>query len=81
MTEDNMKSITGTVVKKTSSPGSKSEHEGFYLLSGGKQYLLRKPGRNPFETAADFSAYEGRKVNCVGSTDDYVFFVDQISIS
>jgi hypothetical protein len=81
MPEDKKITITGNVQKKTSSPGSKSEHEAFYLMSGGKQYLLRRPGSNPFETASYFSDYEGKKVSCLGSTDDYVFFVDQIIIT
>lgn len=79
MRGDNKRTVKGTVVRKISSPGSKSEHEAFYLLSGGNQYLLRKPGGNPFETSAEFSAYEGMTVNCTGSTEDYVFFVDQIT--
>jgi hypothetical protein len=81
MTGNKKKTIQGTVIKKLSSPGSKSEHEGYYLLSGGKQWLLRKPGGNPFETARDFGAYEGKKVHCAGNADDYVFFVDQITMA
>jgi len=79
MPGDNKKMITGTVQKKISAPGSKSEHEAFYLLSGGKQYLLRKTGGNPFDTAVDFGVYEGKKVSCSGNIEDYVFFVDQIT--
>lgn len=78
MSEDKKLTITGTVQKKISSPGSKAEHKAYYLLSGGKNYLLRKPGGNPFETAGDFAAFEGKKVSCIGRADDYVFFVDEI---
>jgi hypothetical protein len=79
MSGDSKKMITGTVQKKISSPGSKTEHEAYYLLSGGKQWLLRKRGSNPFDTSADFRAFEGKKVSCKGTPDDYVFFVDEIS--
>jgi hypothetical protein len=76
MTE-NRKSIKGVVEKKLSGKGSKSEHLAYYLVTSEKQYLLRKKNENPFEQTS-FEQYNGMQVQCTGTIDEYVFFVDDI---
>jgi hypothetical protein len=78
MPEDKKVRITGIVIKKLSSPGSKSERAAYYVQSGGKQYQLRKRNENPWNPSTDFGVYEGKQVSFVGTIDDYTLFVDEL---
>jgi hypothetical protein len=77
MPEDETTFFEGTVQKRIASKGSKSEHAAFYLMTKGKQYLLRRRGENPFQHFS-FNAFEGKTVRCKGTIEDYVLFVDEI---
>ena len=72
-------SIEGEVQHVISSKGSKSEHQAYYLISTKGQFLLRRRDENPFEQHS-FKKFEGKKVLCKGTTDEYVFFVDEIKL-
>jgi len=80
MPEDKKVRITGLVIRKTSSPGSKSEREAYYIQSGRKQYQLRRRNENPWNPVTDFGIYEGRKVSFTGTVEDYTLFVDDLPI-
>jgi len=78
MQDDSIITLKGYVRKKLSSPGSKSEHIAYYLISPKGRFLLRRYGQNAFETDKFFGTYEGQTVICSGVIDDYVLFVNEI---
>ncbi len=81
MPEDKKVRITGIVIRKTASPGSKSEREAFYIQSGKNQFQLRRRYENPWHPKTDFSVYEGKTVSFTGTLDDYTLFVDDLPIT
>ena len=70
----------GTVVRKMFSPGSKSQHYAFYLITEKDEWVLRIRGENSFENKF-FEPYENKKVECRGSESSYVLFVEEIKIA
>jgi|GEM_PF-2806501 len=74
----NKQTVEGIVQSKLSGKGSKSEHQGYYLVTANREFLLRKKDQNPFQQTG-FKKFEGKRVRCTGTNDDYVFFVDEIA--
>jgi phosphoglucomutase len=63
----------GKVIKRTFAAGSKSEHEGVFLVTDAGEFLLRRQGGNPFYDA-DLERFVGKKVVCHGNIlGDYTF--------
>ena len=68
--------LSGQLVRKTFGKGSKSEHEGVFLVTPNKEYLVRRREQNPFEVDTSLDALVGKQVKCSGMIRDYILFVD-----
>jgi len=64
----------GTVVQKRFAAGSKSDHEAVWLECKDKQYILRRPGSNPFSDP-ELTALVGKRIQARGRVQDYIFFL------
>jgi hypothetical protein len=64
----------GTVVRKRFAAGSKSDHDAVWLECGDQQYILRRPGGNPFSDP-ELTALVGKRIHARGTVRDYVFFL------
>jgi hypothetical protein len=67
--------VTGLIVKKPFGTGSKSEHDALYLAAPSGEFLLRRPGSNPFQIDRELEALVGSQVSCSGTISGYTFFV------
>jgi len=67
--------LDGRVVKKPFGIGTKSEHEAIYVESVEGNFVLRRPGANPFEIDRDLEALVGARVRLSGFVSGYTFFV------
>ena len=72
-----MQQFQGRLVKKIFGAGSKSEHEGIFLVTGDKEYLVRRRGGNPFEMDPQLESQVGMDVSCLGDVYDYILYLDQ----
>lgn len=70
------KEALGTVIQKRFAQGSKSDHEAIWLDCGDIQYVLRRPGGNPFADA-ELSALIGKRIRAQGTVVDYTFFLNE----
>ena len=68
--------FSGRIVKKTFGKGSKSEHEAIFLVTGDREYVVRRQGQNPFEPDLALQHLVGKTVTCSGIVRDYVLYVD-----
>ena len=64
--------LTGKVVLKSFSKGSKSEHDAVYLDTGEKKYRLKRRGGNPFFDAS-LHALIGKTIKVEGRITPYFF--------
>jgi hypothetical protein len=71
--------LSGRVIRKTFSEGSKSERPAIFLLSDRGEYLLRRRGANPFRDP-ELEALVGRKIICRGVLHDYTFIMASCTI-
>jgi hypothetical protein len=69
--------IRGTLIRKTFSAGSKSEHEAIYIQTSKGEYVLRLKGSNPFENK-ELQALVGKEVLADGELTDYLFMAKTI---
>ena len=69
--------ITGKLILKTFSPGSKSEHEAVYIVTSNGEYVLRRVGANPFNDP-DLKAMAGKEVTASGEIIGYLFLADEV---
>lgn len=69
--------LSGKVVTKKFSEGSKSEHEALYLETDQGSYVLRQPGANPFQDNP-YTSLEGKEVTATGTIDNYIFFATRV---
>jgi hypothetical protein len=61
--------LNGQIVRKGFGTGTKSEHEGIYLVTSKGDYLLRRPGANPFELDPALEPLIGKQVSLAGTLD------------
>ncbi len=66
----------GKVVRKRFAEGSKSEHDAVMLVTGDKEYKLRRQGGNPFFDP-ELEALVGRTISCQGLEHDYTFIMSE----
>jgi hypothetical protein len=64
----------GRVVRKTVSPGSKSEREAVVLDLGGEQLVLRRFGGNAFSDPV-LDSLVGRRIRAEGERTGYTFIM------
>ena len=62
------------MIRKTFSPGSKSEHDAVYIRSDRGEYVLRRRGGNPFSDPV-LDDLVGKEISCEGNIKDYVFLI------
>jgi hypothetical protein len=72
--------VDGQVARKTFGTGTKSEHEAIYVLTPKGDYLLRRPGANPFESDRQLDSLVGKQVRLSGTLEGYTFFVSDWKI-
>jgi hypothetical protein len=64
----------GQVVKKPFGVGSKSEHAAVKLVTGEREYVLRRQGGNPFSDPV-LDALVGKTIECDGIVHDYTLIM------
>jgi serine protease len=69
--------IRGRVRSVTLARGSKSEHRGVALVSGGRQLRLRRRGANPF-VDPELRRWIGEDVECAGEMRGATFVVNEV---
>jgi hypothetical protein len=73
--------ITGTVLRRTVAPGSKSERVAVVLVDAeGRQYVLRRAGGNAFRDPA-LSRLVGKKITATGLMSGRSFIMDDWAMS
>ena len=75
--ENNTVELTGKVVVKKFSPGSKSEHDAVCLETENASYVLRKVGGNPFHDPS-LEKLKGKTVTAKGIISNYLFLASEI---
>jgi hypothetical protein len=73
-----MQSFVGKVIRKTIAGGSKSEHAAVVLQTGGRDYVLRMAGGNPFEDP-HLARLVGKTIRCKGEIRDYALIVSELT--
>jgi hypothetical protein len=68
--------IRGQVKKKLMYKGTKSEHEGFVIVSDQGRFKLRRRGGNPFRDEK-LAELEGKEIECEGILRSGQFIMDR----
>lgn len=71
-------SLSGKVIRKKISRGSKSERNAVILKTEDKEYVLRKLGGNPFHDAS-LELLVGKTITASGMLDRNLFLVREIT--
>ena len=66
--------VTGIVARKTLSAGSKSERDGYCLITPDKEYIVQEIGANPF-TSNNLQLLVGKEVELEGTIDGNRFLI------
>jgi hypothetical protein len=74
-----MMELEGHVVSKLFGKGSKSEHMGVFLNTPQGDYLLRQPGRDPFQDS-ELEKLIGKNIVATGEIEQYIFFLTKVRI-
>ena len=69
--------LSGKVVMKKTSEGSKSERNAVLLQTENKSYILRKLGGNPFKDAS-LEILAGKSITATGILDRNLFLAKEI---
>jgi hypothetical protein len=69
--------LTGKVVLKPYSPGSKSEHDAVFLETDSGSFLLRRIGGNPFHDEV-LHKWVGQNVKATGMLDKNLLLAKDI---
>ncbi len=69
--------LSGKVVMKKTSEGSKSERNAVLLQTGNKSYILRKMGGNPFKDTS-LEMLSGKNITATGILDRNLFLAKEI---
>ena len=59
--------LEGLVERRTAQQGTASEHQGSYLVTSDRSYLLQRIGANAFQDLV-LDALEGKRIRCTGYT-------------
>lgn len=71
--------ITGKVIQKQVSKGSKSEHQAVCMEFQGKTLILRQRGKNAFNNP-DLQALTGKMIQASGDLVQNIFFLKSFKI-
>jgi hypothetical protein len=66
--------LKGSVIKKLTAAGSKSEHEAVVLITDEGEYVLRRKGGNPFFDE-ELENLVGKRILCEGNLAGYTFLM------
>ena len=69
--------LSGKVVMKKASEGSKSERNAVFLQTENKSYVLRKMGGNPFKDTS-LEIFAGKSITATGILDRNLFLAKEI---
>ena len=69
--------LSGKVVMKKTSEGSKSERSAMLLQTESKSYILRKMGGNPFKDVS-LEIFAGKNITATGILDRNLFLAKEI---
>lgn len=70
----NVGKYAGSVVKRPFATGSKSQRDAILLVTGDREYVLRRPGANAFHDP-DLEQFVGKRVRCTGTLTGYTLLV------
>jgi hypothetical protein len=70
--------IKGRVIKEVVAKGSKSERPAVILDTGKKQYVLRRPGENPFSDPT-LDGLVGKTISATGNVTGYTLIMSEWS--
>jgi hypothetical protein len=70
----------GEVTKRPFGAGSKSEHLAVYLETGDGNFVLRRPGGNPFSDPA-LEGLVGKRIRCWGARTDYLLILSKWTLA
>lgn len=70
---------SGSVVKRRFGQGSKSERDAVFLVTGDRDYVLRRQGGNPYHDP-DLERLVGKKVRCTGIVTGYTLIVSDCTV-
>jgi hypothetical protein len=71
--------ITGKVVYRLFAKGSKSERMAVMLVTGDREYVLRRTGVAPFGDA-ELEKLVGKRVRCEGVVHGFTLFLTQPAV-
>ena len=69
-----MRDFVGKVMRKPFGTGSKSEHDAVVLKTDLNEYVLRRPGGNPFRDPV-LENLVGKTIRCTGEAVDYTLTI------
>jgi hypothetical protein len=69
-----MEDFIGKVIRKPFATGSKSEHDAVLLKTDSNEYVLRRPGGNPFKDPV-LEKLVGKTIQCSGEATDYTLTI------
>jgi hypothetical protein len=70
--------IKGRVIKEIVAKGSKSERAAVLLDTGKKQYVLRRPGENPYSDST-LDDLVGKTISATGNVNGVTLFLSDWS--
>ena len=70
--------VKGKVIKEVVAKGSKSERPAIILDTGKKQYVLRRPGENPYSDPT-LEALVGKDISATGNLNGNTLFLSDWS--
>jgi len=69
--------ISGQIIEKALAAGSKSQHQGLFIVCAEAEYVIRFKGDNPFENKS-LKAFIGKQVMAEGILIDYLFLANSV---
>jgi len=71
--------IKGRVIREVVAKGSKSERPAIILDTGKKQYVLRRPGENPYSDPT-LDALVGKDISATGNVNGNTLFLTEWTV-
>lgn len=66
----------GTVVRKRVAVGSKSEHDAVVMVTSRGDWILRRPGGNPYNDS-ELNSLVGQQIECEGTPHQQYFIMSK----
>jgi hypothetical protein len=70
---------SGTVEKRRFGKGSKSERDAIFLVTGDRDYVLRRQGGNAYHDP-DLERLVGKQIRCTGIVTGYTLLVTDCAV-